>query len=211
MITENELRIANESYTHKDFYQIYPEILDIAQQISRLWDPASSNESDPGVVLLKLLAFIADKNNYNIDKNILEAFMPSATQEESMRKLCEMMGYNMKYYQSAVADVSFMWIGDHLSDSSDGNSIHIDKWTELTDDSGEIVYTLTEDVQLNYKGEIETKPAIEGKLCDVMINDDNLVKLFNLDDNHRFYLPESKIAENGIWIANTAEEEGKED
>lgn len=211
MITENELRIANESYTHKDFYQIYPEILDIAQQISRLWDPASSNESDPGVVLLKLLAFIADKNNYNIDKNILEAFMPSATQEESMRKLCEMMGYNMKYYQSAVADVSFMWIGDHLSDSSNGNSIHIDKWTELTDDSGEIVYTLTEDVQLNYKGEIQTKPAIEGKLCDVMINDDNLVKLFNLDDNHRFYLPESKIAENGIWIANTAEEEGKED
>lgn len=203
MITENELRIANESYTHKDFYQIYPEILDIAQQISRLWDPASSNESDPGVVLLKLLAFIADKNNYNIDKNILEAFMPSATQEESMRKLCEMMGYNMKYYQSASADVSFMWIGDGLSDHADGNSIFIPQWTEITDDTNEIIYTLVEDVQLNYKGQIETKQAIEGKLCDVTINNDNLVKLFNLDDNHRFYLPESKVAENGIWIKNT--------
>ena len=32
--------------------------------------------------------------------------MPSAAQEESMRKLCEMMGYNMKYYRSATTDVT---------------------------------------------------------------------------------------------------------
>ena len=27
--------------------------------------------------------------------------------------------------------------------------------------------------------------------------------IFNLDDNNRFYLPESKVAENGIWIKNS--------
>jgi hypothetical protein len=61
---------------------------------------------------LKLLAFIADKNSYNIDKNILECFMPSATQEESMRKLYDMMVYDMKYYQSAKTYIYFMWLGD---------------------------------------------------------------------------------------------------
>ena len=203
MITDKELRIANESYTHKDFYQIYPEILELAQKMSRLWDPASSNESDPGVVLLKLLAFIADKTNYNIDKNILEAFMPSATQEDSMRKLCDMMGYNMKYYQSAVADVSFMWIGEGIGNQADATKcIKIPQWTELTDDAEEVVYTLIEEIKLTYKGEIQTRQAIEGKLCDVSINDDNLVKLINLDDKFRFYLPESKVAENGIWMKN---------
>jgi hypothetical protein len=32
-------------------------------------------------VLLKMLTAVADKLNYNIDKNTLEAFMPSASQE----------------------------------------------------------------------------------------------------------------------------------
>lgn len=34
MITESELKISNESYTHKDFYQIYPEILDLVKNIT---------------------------------------------------------------------------------------------------------------------------------------------------------------------------------
>ena len=101
MITEKELNIANTSYTKKDFYQIYPESLDFVRWISERWHPETSNESDPGVVLVKQAAFIGDKTNYNIDKNILEDYMLSATQEESMRKLCDMMGYDMKYYQSA--------------------------------------------------------------------------------------------------------------
>ena len=211
MITENELRISNESYTHKDFYQIYPEILDLVNKITERWDPASSNESDPGVVLLKLLAFIGDKLNYNIDKNILEAFMPSATQEDSMRKLCEMMGYDMKYYRSAVADVSFMWVGNNLPVTpSDKTYIYLDRFTEIQDDLGEVNFILTEPVSLNARGNTETKKAIEGTIQTFEINDDNLVKLYNLDDNRRLYLPESQIAENGIWICNALDDENKD-
>lgn len=211
MITENELRISNESYTHKDFYQIYPEILDLVNKITERWDPSSSNESDPGVVLLKLLAFIADKLNYNLDKNILECFMPSATQEDSMRKLCEMMGYDMKYYQSAEADVSFMWVGDKLPELPQADTyILLDRFTELQDDSGEVNFILTEPVTLTYKGQTETKKALEGTLQQFEINDDNLVKLYNLDDNRRLYLPESQIAENGIFISNIPNNESKE-
>ena len=98
MINENEFRISNESYTRKDFYQLYPEIVELFKSLSSNYQPDESNESDPGVVLLKLAAFLADKIDYNSDKKILEIFMTSATQEESMRKLCDMMGYNMKYY-----------------------------------------------------------------------------------------------------------------
>ena len=79
MITNNDLRISNQSYTSKDFYQIYPELLELVEGLTERWSPASSNESDPGVVLLKLNAIIGDKNNYNIDKNILETFPVSVT------------------------------------------------------------------------------------------------------------------------------------
>ena len=111
MITNKDLSVINLSPTKKDFYQIWNELLDVAKKLSERWDPTSTNESDPGIVLLKVLTAIADKLNYNIDKNILEAFMPSAAQEESMRKLCEMMGYNIKYYQSAVTKVRFTYTG----------------------------------------------------------------------------------------------------
>ena len=207
MITQNELDISNQSYTHKDFYQIFPEILEIATQLSNNgWDPSSSNESDPGVILLKLLAFIADKNNYNIDKNILECFMVSATQEDSMKKLCDMMGYNMKYYNSATVRVGFMWVGDGLPETGEvdryNTRITLPKFTQLKNENGDINYFLTEPVILNHKNVTEYGEAIEGKWEDITINDSNLIKLFNLDDNRRFYMPESVIAENGIWIWN---------
>lgn len=208
MITENELRISNESYTHKDFYQIYPEILELVNKITERWDPTSSNESDPGVVLLKLLAFVADKLNYNLDKNILECFMPSATQEDSMRKLCELVGYDMKYYQSAEADVSFMWVGDNLLETPQSDTyILLDRFTQLQDESGEVNFVLTKPVSLTYRGQTVQSSAIQGTLQTLEINDDNLVKLYNLDDKRRLYLPESQIAENGIWVYNPIDSE----
>ena len=56
-----------KSYTNKDFRAIYEELLETAKRLSAKWDPTITNESDPGVVLLKLDAIIGDKNNYNID------------------------------------------------------------------------------------------------------------------------------------------------
>ena len=108
MITNSDLNISNEGQVKKDFYQVYPEIVELVHLLSTVWDPENTNESDPGVVLLKLDAFITDKLNYNIDKNILEAFITSATQEEAVRKICEMMGYDIKYYNSATTKVYFM-------------------------------------------------------------------------------------------------------
>ena len=78
-MTDNELQINNKSYTNKDFQTIYPELLDLVSKLTNKWTPMSSNESDPGVVLLKLGAILSDKNNYNIDKNVLETFPLSVT------------------------------------------------------------------------------------------------------------------------------------
>ena len=52
------------SYTNLDFSSIYTEVIELAKQLSYRWDPSISDESDPGVVLLKLSALIADKMNF---------------------------------------------------------------------------------------------------------------------------------------------------
>ena len=81
----------NISYTNLDFSSIYTEILELIKQLNCRWDPSGSDESDPGVILVKLAALVADKCNYNIDKSILEAFPLSVTQEENARQLYEQL------------------------------------------------------------------------------------------------------------------------
>ena len=101
--------LSNMSYTNKSFQDIYPELLDLVKKISYRWNPSESNESDPGVVLLKLCAIIADKCNYNIDKNILECFPISVTQDSNARELFAQLGYYMHWYQAATSTVHMYW------------------------------------------------------------------------------------------------------
>ena len=110
-ISSYENLISNLSYVEKDFQSIYPALLDLVKKETAKWDPSASNESDPGVLLLKLNAIIADKCNYNIDKNILECFPVSVTQIQNARQLYEQLGYYMHWYKSADTIVTLKYIG----------------------------------------------------------------------------------------------------
>lgn len=212
MITKNEISSLNLSPTKKDFVQIWTELIEVASKITERWDPTSTNESDPGIVLLKVLAGIADKLNYNIDKNILEAFMPTAAQTESMRKLCELVGYDIKYYQSAETKVRISYTGNttDLSDDNDeklpvGTGLAIPKFTTITNADKDITFVTTNTFPLiidNDKPWVEV-PCIEGQIsqCE-STNENNVITLSQLDDNNRYYLPEIQIAENGIFVYN---------
>lgn len=205
MITSNELYISNKSYTNKDFQTIFPELLDFAKSLSLRWDPTATNESDPLFVLLKLIAFIGDKNNYNIDKNVLELFMPSATQETSMRNLCEMNGYTMSYYMSAITTASFVYRGDAL-DVTEGEvqkSFKLPKFTTtITDIDNTVVYTLIDDCIIVGKNvEVQGK-VIQGTVTQLSIGDSTVITASSLDDNNRIYIPAQNASQNGVFIYN---------
>ena len=125
------------SYTNKDFQSIYNELLELIPKLTNKWDPSLSNESDPLVVLLKLNALLADKNNYNIDKNILELFPVSVTQRGNAQKIYESLGYSMAWYRSAITEVAFRWIGKTRTDTTQAIKV----FDMVTEASGEAVYT----------------------------------------------------------------------
>lgn len=200
MINNKEVDAVTLSATKKDFYQIWNELLETAGKLSERWSPTSTNESDPGIVLLKVLTAIADKLNYNIDKNTLEAFMPSAAQEESMRKLCDMMGYNMKYYRSATTNVKIAYVGEEPLTSS--TEILIDKFTNIKNSDNTVNYVTTVAKTISNTESVVVIPCIEGELVECETDDDNIISITLLDDNFRYYLPETRIAENGIFIYN---------
>lgn len=199
----DEQLLSNLSYTNKDFRTIYPEMLDLVKKLSNKWDPSLSNESDPGVLLLKLNALIADKCNYNIDKNVLECFPLSVTQMGNAREIYDSRGYTMRWYQSATTSVNIKWAGE----KSDAESITIDRFTMVTDSSGETVYTLTEKKQVPKDNSNVSIPAIEGTNYQYEINGETNITLENLDANLRLFFTERQIAENGIFITNRGVED----
>ena len=217
MLTQNEITSLSLSPTKKDFVQIWNELLEVAGKLSERWDPTSTNESDPGIVILKALTGIADKLNYTIDKNILEAFMPTAAQEDSMRKLCDMLGYNMKYYRSAETDVTIRYFNSDPSEeeaavmsSNTGLGMLIPKFTVLTNSDKDISYFTLEEAAINYRDKYISAsnpsislPCMEGQLVKCESNNDsNIITANQISGTNRFYLPEIMIAENGIFIYN---------
>lgn len=203
MITDNDLKIANTSYINKDFASIYPELLDLVKSLTSKWDPQTSNESDPGIVLLKAMAFMGDKLSYNTDKNVLEAYMPSATQASSMRKLCDMMGYNIGYYSSAEVNVTFLYTGSALDDVTAGSFIFPALSTTLSSSEDEsICFVLQEDVEISKKNQAVTKVAIQGTLKTLESSSSDLIQLTDLDDNRRIYFPVANVAQNGVFISD---------
>lgn len=214
MANKNDNIISDISYTNKDFISIYNELLDLAKTLTNTWDPSQSNESDPGVLLLKLAAIVGDKNNYNIDKSILECFPLSVTQIGNARNLYDCLGYRMKWYQSATLGVSdssngvgilvndtALW--DELEESNQ-TTITIPAFTQICNGAGDIVYSTLKDIILE-RGitDILYTPVIQGVWQDYKINGNDNITLNNLDNNYRLYFPETKIAENGIFIVNS--------
>lgn len=202
MINNNELMISNKSYINKDFASIYPELLDYVKILTNKWNPQTSNESDPGVVLLKLLGFMGDKLDYNIDKNALENFVLSCTQESSMRKNLAPLGYSMRYYQSAETYVQFTYIGDKLDSNSTGKSFTIDRFSKITTDDGSIQFITKKPVTISAKNVPYGCLAIQGEINTLKVGDSDIIQLENIDANNRLYFPTSMVAENGVFVAN---------
>lgn len=198
---KKDYELSNVSFTNKDFFDVYPELLQLAKRLSAKWDPTVSNESDPGVVLIKELALITDKINYIADKYALENNPRSVTQIENARQLYNLLGYYPEWYQSAKVNVSIYWDGEKESDKY----VTIPKFTAIQDADNEFVYTTLTDITLPLdgtyaSGEIE---AIEGTYNRLVVNNSDVITLSMLSDDQRIYIGDYNVATNGIFVTDS--------
>jgi hypothetical protein len=205
------------SYTNLDFSSIYTEVLDMVKQLTKKWDPSISDESDPGVVLVKLSALLADKCNYNIDKNILEAFPLSVTQDSNARQLYEQLGYYMHWYKAATVPVAISWKTTTVTDKGEAIAYTIPKFTTITDDNETIVYSLVgtqgpDDIVVS-DGILYTDSsknlnmiAYEGIPVQYTFNGRTTITANMVDNQNRLYLSSAYVFENGIFIKNVTQD-----
>lgn len=198
--------LSNLSYINKDFPSLWNEILETVPKLTNKWLPSEANESDPLVVLLKILAIEADKLNYNIDKNVLELFPATLTQLRSAYNVYDSLGYTPDWYKSATTSVTIVYSGlisGSVPDTSYNVNVTIPKFTQVSDDETETIYTILEDVEITPgTPKSITVNAMEGVLNDFTINGTTKIMYNNLDSQNRLYFNEYNVAQNGIIISN---------
>ena len=91
-------------YNRKDAYSILEYLKLEAEQLSDgRWTDFS--DSDIGTVFLKLMSYLADMNNFQIDKAVSELYLNTCTERASALALCSLIGYEPRHYQSAYSDI----------------------------------------------------------------------------------------------------------
>ena len=206
------------SYTNLDFPSIYTEVLNLAKDLTYRWDPSISDESDPGVILAKLSALIADKCNYNIDKSILEAFPLSVTQDANAQQLYEQLGYYMNWYESATAPLVLTWVRDSSEPTGEVKSYTIPKlFAIVTDDEDQANYTIVgiegpngvivSDGILTTDSKELRMIAMEGvPLKYSYLGKETVITAQMVDKyTHRLYFNTPDVSQNGVFITNTGQ------
>lgn len=92
-------------YNRKDAYSILEYLKLQAEQLSEgRWTDFS--DSDIGTVFLKLMSYLSDMNNFQVDKVASELYLSTCTERASAIALCSLIGYEPRHYQSAKSTVT---------------------------------------------------------------------------------------------------------
>lgn len=172
---------------HRDYNSIYNSLIDIVPSLTSQWTP--DNESDAGVVLIKLMSMIGDMLSYNTDRAYLEAFPDTVTQRKNAYQIFKLTGYKMKWYRSALVECSFTNMGED-------STIYIPRYSKILSKDNTICYTNPdEDIYAisGIDGETDkrqTTVLVEGVPITPDVYADSKVT-FKGDRNYQFNLNES--------------------
>ena len=131
-------------YTSRDYQSIMKDFWDLVPTLTDLWKPEA--DADPGVVLGKWLASVADMLGVNLDILAGEMFAPSVTQRKNAEKLFSLIGYELGWYTAARTEVTFTNGSDHQIrldfGFSGSNFATLNAYTDITEQSRVITYNI---------------------------------------------------------------------
>lgn len=131
-------------YTSRDYESIMADFWDLVPKMTELWKPEA--DADPGVVLGKFLASVADMLGVNLDWLANELFAPSVTQRKNAERLFGLIGYELGWYTAARTEVTFTNNTDHTIEFDFGfngaNFATLNAYTDITNQSRVITYNI---------------------------------------------------------------------
>lgn len=144
-------------YTSRDYDSLMKEFWRIVPTMTDLWTPEA--DSDPGVVLGKWLASVADMLGTNVDLLANEIFAPSVSQRKNAERLFALIGYNLGNYVAAKTQVSFKNNTDDTLKIDFGfngaNFSTLNAYTDITNQSRVLTYNIIP--LTNEYGDLDTR------------------------------------------------------
>lgn len=132
------------NYTSRDYDSILEGFKEIVPSLTDLWSPEA--EADPGVVLAKWVAAVADMLGVNLDWVANELYAPSVSQRKDAEKLFSLIGYELGWYTAARTEITFTNNTDStitLDFGFSGNSFTTcTAFTDITGSSRVITYNI---------------------------------------------------------------------
>lgn len=175
-------------YNRRDAYSILEYLKLQAEQLSDgKWTDFS--DSDIGTVFLKLMSYLADMNNFQVDKVASELYLDTCTERASAIALCALIGYEPRHYQAAKSTITLSnVVGREIT-----NGTMIPAFSVFTDSSTTLKYCNLEP-HIFYDN-IATFDVYEGTPITKTYSIDNITTL------GRIILPEYAIATNTIRLS----------
>lgn len=122
-------------YNRKDAYSILEYLKLQAEQLSEgRWTDFS--DADIGTVYLKLMSYLSDMINFQVDKTASELFLSTCTERVSALYLCSLIGYEPRHYQSAYCNINLI----NTSTPDIPNGTVIPEYSIFTNASNSIKY-----------------------------------------------------------------------
>lgn len=181
-------------YTHRDYESIKKDLISAIPSLTQEW--TCREESDPGIVLIKLLSMFGDTLSYNIDKIALELYLQTVTQRKNCAMILRLLGYKMHWYRSAKVVASVRLRDEGTPENPKHVVINPFKTTFK---GGQTTYTVvpSEDnqgsIDISSSTISERVYLVEGLVSEISFNRNNLV-------NNRFYFSEDNIDESNLWL-----------
>jgi len=149
---------ASIDYTSKDWVGFATSMLSYASIIFPQWD--TSSEADFGVMLVELFAYMGDILSFYGDRLSQEAYLPTATQLQSIFNISQLLGYTPSNGSAASGTVTFQTVNP-------GAAVTIPSGTQVstgffqTTDSP-IIYQTTETITVAENGGTQTANVVQG-------------------------------------------------
>lgn len=188
-----------KDYSDKEFKEIYQEVLDYVKTISTKWDPSVSDESDPGVAILKAFALFIDKIKYQINYRNSQNSVDNVTDKIEGQRLFNQLGYQVKKKRSATGEISVKYIGT----DSGTEPLVLNLFTTFSNQTGSQVYTSIRSFTKIPVGETRVIKVQEGTPLRYKYEGVERFNSDNLTNNLRLpIMGIEELSDNGIIISS---------
>ena len=204
--------ISRLQYTSRDYASIYQDLIDAIPILTNRW--TSREETDPGIVLVKLMSMLGDMLSYNQDKKALEVYPGSVTERKNAAQIFGLVGYDMHWYQSATCIVNFS--------NSSSLAITIPRFTKFLSLDGRVAYTTTYEIEVSPdQSSVRQAVLVQGipktpiKSAQYTVDKNQPwhsiygYNMFSRDvtDDNCYYLSDKNVDESNITLVDSSGEE----